>query len=117
MRPSDLGARRGRTSTRSPASWSVQRGLGEVALARVQRCGDCFLQGVQALAGLAPLLGAEAAEGLHELGDLALLAQGLDPNPIQILQRGGGLGRPQPFIPDLVQLLHDSRIPKRKRAD
>ena len=114
-----LGLRARRQSDVDPllGEARVQRGPGEVRLARVQGGGDRLLQGVEALAGLAPLLGAEAAEGLHELGDLALLAQGLDPDALQILQRGCGLGRSQPLVPDLVQLLHDLPNPKKKRAD
>ena len=116
MRPSASG-RGGRvTSTRSLGEARVQRGPGEVRLARVEGGGDRLLQGVQALAGLAPLLGAEPAEGLHELGDLALLAQGLDPDLLQILQRGCGLGRPQPLVPDLVQLLHDLPNPQKEKG-
>ncbi len=117
MRPSASG-RGGRvTSTRSLASRASSAASASSALARLERGGDRVLQGVEALAGLAPLLGAEAAEGLHELGDLALLAQGLDPDPLQLLQRGCGLGRPQPLVPDLVQLLHDLPNPEKKRAD
>ena len=116
MRPSASG-RGGRvTSTRSLGEPGVERGLGEVALARVERAATASFRAFRRWPASRRSSGPSAAQGLHELGDLALLAQGLDPHPLQILQRGGGLGRSQPLVPDLVQLLHDLSESQKKKG-
>ena len=81
---------------------SGQCGLLQRRLAAVDCVLDTFLGGVDQRASLGTLLSGEVAQGLHDLGQLTLLAQVIDP---ELFQGIGVFG-----VPHGLQCLGDQRI-------
>ena len=84
----------------------IERRLAQHGFAGLDRCGKHILELVQALARLAPGRRIECRQPLHQKGDFALLAQGLDADLLEGVGRLSRLSRRDPLFPHLVQILH-----------
>ena len=93
------------------------RGLGQRRLARLDRRGDRVLDGVERWRR--PRAAPRAARPpsvLHQLGDLALLAQRLDARAVQRRQIGGGRDLPAEPRLEFVKFLVHALRPSCSRA-